>query len=236
MTSDSNHYKTGGLHHYFAAIASILAKDLRFESRSKELLRIWVAFGLFTYVVFLSTGNAQELTEQSGISFFWVTVALLSTIGLYRSFAEEVELGTWTNLLMSPVDHSTIYFAKFLSNLMVCLIAEIPMVAVYMILVGLPYNLGMFLLSLLLGSACMMSVGTLLAAFVIQKSYNELALPIMMLPIVSPVINLASQLMKSAMSGHVVGIGEMVIIYLIGYVVIILMGAGAAFSMITELY
>jgi heme exporter protein B len=224
---------------YLGIVAAVAIKDLRSEARSRDILGGWATFGLLILLVFSVTINVAALpVETFGPGFLWVSFALVGTIGLNQSFSQERDRGGWTALLLAPIDHSAIYFGKLIGNLVISFIAEAAVLAGFFVFYGPPIDLVGLVVVTFLGTLGFVGVGTLLAAFVATSHSKQLLLPILMLPIVIPVIQLASALMSGALigSGLAFEAKGFVIVFLIGYDVIAVLGGASAFSFITELY
>lgn len=228
---------TQRLKSYLNMVALIAIKDLRSEARGRAILAVWAAFGLLIFLTFYVSLNVFQYGFQTTApTILWVAFAITGTMSLTQSYNQELEYGGWHALLMSPMDHSAIYFGKLISNLIVSLIAEIVIVIGFSFVYDWPVDsLGM-LLALLLGTVGFVSVGTLAAAFVIEKRGKELLLPLMVLPVIIPVIALAGQLTSLALTQSMTVEWGLIIIILLGYDIITVFGAAAAFSLIAELY
>ncbi len=217
--------------------ALIAAKDLRSEARGRHILAVWGVFGLLIFVTFYVTLGLFQLdflTVAPGI--MWVVFALIGTLGLTQSYNQELEAGGWQALLMSPIDHSAIYFGKLASNVVVSLIAEIVVLVGFSFVTRWPVDSFGTLLALVLGTIGFIGVGVLAAAFVIDKRGKELLLPIMVMPVVIPVIALAGQMMAVALRQPLSSEWSFIVILLVGYDLVTVLAGAAAFSMIAEMY
>lgn len=174
---------------YFKSIFAIAWKDLAAELRSRELLSAMLVFALLVILIFnfaLKLDAKTRLTATSGI--LWVTFTFAGTLGLNRSMAIEKDRGCLDGLLLAPVDRSTIFFGKLLSNLAFMFIVEIIVLPLYSLL----YNINLFipglLLVILLGSVGYIAIGTLLAAMAVQTRTRDVMLPILLFPVIIPVV------------------------------------------------
>lgn len=174
---------------YLKSIFAIAWKDLAAELRSRELLSAMLVFALLVILIFnfaLKLDAKTRLTATSGI--LWVTFTFAGTLGLNRSMAIEKDRGCLDGLLLAPVDRSTIFFGKLLSNLAFMFIVEIIVLPLYSLL----YNINLFnpglLLVILLGSVGYIAIGTLLAAMAVQTRTRDVMLPILLFPVVIPVV------------------------------------------------
>ena len=174
---------------YLKAIFAIAWKDLASELRSRELISAMLVFALLVILIFnfaLKLDAKTRMVATSGI--LWVTFTFAGTLGLNRSMAVEKDRGCLDGLLLAPVDRSSIYFGKLLSNLVFMFIVEAIVLPVYSVL----YNINLFnpglLLVIFLGSVGYIAIGTLLAAMAVQTRTRDVMLPILLFPVVIPVV------------------------------------------------
>lgn len=222
---------------YFDIVAAIVRKDLAAEARRSEVLAPWATYGVMIIVVLWATVDISTLAmEQVGSGLIWVSFILVGAMGLSRSFAYERSHGAWEALLMAPVDHSAIYFGKLISNLLFTLVAEIAVLVAFAFLFGPPANALYLLFATIMGTLGFVSVGTLLAAFTSAMHNKELLLPIMLLPMVIPVIAIASGLTSGAFAGAIDSDWLIIVVFLTGYDLLLVAGGATAFSFMAELY
>ena len=177
--------------HNMRCIMSIIQKDLLLEIRMKEVLASIFIFGLLVILIFnfaFSPGIKNKIEIIPGI--LWVAFIFSGTIGLNRSFQKENNNNCLDGLLLSPVDKNSIYLGKMLSNLIFMLFCEAIILPVFSIF----FNIDLFSIILplsgiiFLGTLGFVIVGTLFAGISENTRSKEILLPILLLPIVSPVI------------------------------------------------
>jgi heme exporter protein B len=171
------------------ATLAILQKDLIAEFRSFELISAMLVFSLLVIIIFNFALELDIKTRQSVTAgVLWTTFAFAGTLGLNRSMSVERDRGCMDGLLLAPVDRSSIYFGKALSNLAFMLIVEVVVLPVYSLL----YNVNLFRFDLigviLLGSIGYTAVGTLLSTMSAQTRTREILLPILLFPVAIPVL------------------------------------------------
>jgi heme exporter protein B len=174
---------------FVRATFAIVRKDLTAEWRSRELFSSMLVFSLLVILIFnfaLELDAKARTSVTSGV--LWVTFAFAGTLGLNRSMAVEKDRGCLDGLLLAPVDRSSIYFGKAISNLIFMLVVEAIVLPVYSLL----YNSNLFqpglLLVILLGSIGYVAVGTLLSAMAVQTRTRDVLLPILLFPLAIPVL------------------------------------------------
>ena len=171
------------------ATLAIVQKDLVAEFRSFELISAMLVFSLLVIIIFNFALELDIKTRQSVTAgVLWTTFAFAGTLGLNRSMSVEKDRGCMDGLLLAPVDRSSIYFGKAISNLAFMLIVEAIVLPVYSLL----YNVNLFRFDLLgvilLGSIGYTAVGTLLSAMSVQTRTREVLLPILLFPVAIPVL------------------------------------------------
>ncbi|SFM20599.1 heme exporter protein CcmB [Methanolobus profundi] len=171
----------------------IAAKDLRSEFRTKQMLNSMLIFSLIVMVIFsISFGDVLGQTELVGKlapGVLWVAFTFAGTLGLSRSFAGEMENGCLEGLKLSPIDRSSIYIGKTISNVLLMFIVELLTIPIFIVLFN--YNIsgipGLALV-IFLGTFGFVSVGTLLSALSASTRAREIMLPVLLLPLIIPVI------------------------------------------------
>ncbi|MFN2215643.1 MAG: heme exporter protein CcmB [Anaerolineales bacterium] len=187
---------------YLKAMFAIAWKDLAAELRSRELLSAMLVFALLVILIFNFSLKLDAKTRTAATSgILWVTFTFAGTLGLNRSMAVEKDRGCLDGLLLAPVDRSSIYFGKVLSNLVFMFIVEAIVLPVYSIL----YNVNLFnpwlLLVIFLGSVGYIAIGTLLAAMAVQTRTRDVMLPILLFPVVIPVVIAAVEASSGFLQG-----------------------------------
>jgi heme exporter protein B len=171
----------------------IAAKDLRSEFRTKQMLNSMLIFSLVVIIIFsISFGDVLSQTELVGKlapGVLWVAFTFAGTLGLSRSFAGEMENGCLEGLKLSPIDRSSIYIGKTISNAVLMFIVELLTIPIFIVLFN--YNIsgipGLALV-IFLGTFGFVSVGTLLSALSASTRAREIMLPVLLLPLIIPVI------------------------------------------------
>lgn len=187
---------------FLRAVGAVAWKDLAAEFRSREVFTAMLVFSLLVIVIFNFALELDIRTRQSVTSgVLWVTFAFAGTLGLNRSMSIEKDQGSLDGLLLAPVDRSSIYFGKVISNLTFMLTVEAIVLPVYSFL----YNVNLFqpglLLTLLLGSVGYIVVGTLLATMAVHARTRDIMLPILLFPVAIPVLIAAVKASGGVLTG-----------------------------------
>lgn len=171
----------------------IAAKDLKSEFRTKQMLNSMLIFSLVVIVIFsISFGDLlsqPEIVAKLAPGVLWIAFTFAGTLGLSRSFAGEMENGCLEGLKLSPIDRSSIYIGKTISNSVLMFIVELITIPIFIVLFN--YNItgiiGLVIV-IFLGTFGFVSVGTLLSALSTSTRAREIMLPVLLLPLIIPVL------------------------------------------------
>jgi heme exporter protein B len=129
-----------------------------------------------------------EKVRQVAPGALWVAFAFSGVLGLNRAFALEKDRGCLEGLLLAPVDHTAIYFGKMASTMLFMLVVEAVMLPVFTAFFGVNLFDLRLILTMVLGTLGFASVGTVLSAMTAQTRAREVLLPILLLPVATPVL------------------------------------------------
>jgi heme exporter protein B len=91
-------------------------------------------------------------------------------------------------LLIAPVDRAALYLAKVVAVLVSMLAVQVIAVPAFIALFNVRVDLGLLVLSLVLGTVGLAGVGTLFAAMAAHTRAREVLLPLLLFPVQVPVI------------------------------------------------
>lgn len=177
----------------------ITRKDLYSEWKTKQIISTMLIFSALVIVTFSFAFDPANNAVKAVIpGMIWVITIFSGILGLNRSFLGEQGNDSLSGLLIAPVDPSSIYLGKFLSNLVLVVLVQIVAIPLLFILFDFKVagNIGLLFLVLLLGTVGFISVGTFLAALSANSKSSEMLLPIILFPVVSPVVIGAVQATK----------------------------------------
>jgi heme exporter protein B len=187
------------------ALLAILGKDLRTELRTREVLTPTLVFPILVLLVFrfsFETGDAAGL-HAAAPGVVWASALLSSLLSLTRSFAAEREDDRLYGLLLSPVDRGTIYLAKVAGNITFLFLVEAVTLVVFGLFfdVDLRPGLGLLLPVVALGTLGISAVGTLFAAMAVNTRAREGLLPLLLIPVITPVLLAVLEYTRRALAG-----------------------------------
>ncbi len=179
----------------FAQYRVLLAKDLRREFRTKEML---VSMGVYALLVIVVYGVAlgfanpgDEFLKVAG-GLLWALIVFTSLLGLNRSFAVEKENDCLEGLLLAPLDRGVIFLSKATSNLLLLLLVELVAVPLFWLFFGSFVNPAetapLMVLPLLVGSVGIAGVGTLLSTITANTKGKDVMLALLFVPVIFPLL------------------------------------------------
>jgi heme exporter protein B len=173
------------------AAAIILAKELRLEFRTRELLTATIIFSLTVIILFsFAFDPSAAEARRIGPGLLWIAFLFAGSLMLNPSFARERANDTLDALRMAPISTFAILVGKMLANFIFMSLAEIVLVPVFSILYNVPLAAvaGRLIFVLVLGTAGLVITGTVFSAISAQARMRELLLPLLLLPILAPLL------------------------------------------------
>jgi len=173
------------------ASAILLAKELRLEFRTRELLSATIIFALVIVVLFsFAFDPTAAESRRYGPGLLWISFLFAGSLMLNPSFARERLNDTMDALRMAPISPFAILSAKMLANFIFMSLVEVVLVPVFSVLynVSLAGVVGKLILVLVLGTIGMTVTGTVFSAISSHARLRELLLPLLLLPILTPLL------------------------------------------------
>ncbi len=206
------------------AAAIILAKELRTEFRTLELLQTTVVFVLVVLVLFSFTFDptASE-SRRFGPGLLWLAFLFAGSLMLHPSFTREQTNETLAALRLAPIELIAILLGKVLANFLFLLLAEVLLLPIFAVLynVHLAPVLGRLLLVLVLGTLGLTTNGTVFSAIASQSRMRELLLPLLLLPVLTPVL-IASAEATAGLLGDPPELPRLWLVFLVAFDVLFL--------------
>jgi heme exporter protein B len=176
--------------------STLLGKELRTEFRSRELLTTTIVFILMVIVLFSFTFDPSYTeSRRFGPGLLWLAFLFAASLMLQPCFLREQNNDTLSALRLSVSDPFAIFLAKLIANTLFLLLTELLMLPVFSILYNVPVLrvFGQLVLVFFLGSLGVSIAGTALSAISAQARMRELLLPLLLLPMLTPILVASTQ-------------------------------------------
>lgn len=175
----------------FAATRALLAKELRVELRTGEIV---ITTGLFATLVAVLTSLAFYVDRRTALQIapgvLWIALTFAGVLAMGRSFQREREHDVFRALLLAPVPRSAIYLSKLISSFLFLAVVETVLVLEVTVLFSL--ELGGVALPLcgllVLGTLGFTATGNLFAALSLRSRAREMMLSVVVLPLTAPAL------------------------------------------------
>jgi heme exporter protein B len=178
----------------------LLGKELRTEFRSRELLTTTIVFILIVLVLFSFTFDPlSEEARRFGSGLLWLAFLFAASLMLQPCFLREQTNDTLSALRLSVSDPFSIFLAKLAANTLFLLITELLLLPVFAVMYGVPVLrvLHWLVMVFFLGSLGVSIAGTALSAISAQARMRELLLPLLLLPLLTPILIASTEVTAS---------------------------------------
>jgi heme exporter protein B len=178
----------------------LLGKELRTEFRSRELLTTTVVFILMVIVLFSFTFDPTSAeSRRFGPGLLWLAFLFAASLMLQPCFLREQTNDTLSALRLSVEDPFAIFLAKLAANTLFLLLTEFLLLPIFSVLynVAVLPVLGWLIFVFFLGSLGVSIAGTALSAISAQARMRELLLPLLLLPLLTPVLVASTEVTKA---------------------------------------
>jgi len=180
--------------------AVLLGKELRTEFRSRELLTTTVVFVLIVIVLFSFTFEpTSEESRRFAPGLLWLAFLFASSLMLQPCFLREQHNDTLSALRLSVSDPFSVFLAKLVANTLFLLLTELLLLPLFATMYNVPVVpvLPWIVLVFFLASLGISTAGTALSAISAQARMRELLLPLLMLPLLTPILVASTEITKA---------------------------------------
>lgn len=174
----------------WAVFWCVLKRDLLLAMRRRTDVLTTLFFFVIVVSLFpLGVGTERQVLQILGPGVVWVAALLASMLALERLFAADYEDGTLEQMLLTAQPLSLLVLAKVGAH---WLLTGLPLVLIAP-LVGMQYHLsdaqiGIMMLSLLLGTPILSLIGAIGAALTLGLRGGGILLSLLILPLYIPVL------------------------------------------------
>src|SRR5262249_48662833 len=168
-----------------------VAKDLRLEWRSRDVLNSMLFFSLLVVVIFsfAFSPTVEESRRMAG-GLVWTAFLFSTIMALNQSWARELRNGVLDAYRVSPAPAEALFLGKCLGNFIFVVLLECLMAPLFVVFYNLSSvgPLWQLVVIALLGTWALVVNGTFFAAMSIRTRNRELMLPLLLLPISIPAV------------------------------------------------
>lgn len=176
---------------FFRIAWLVMRKDIRVESRSREVLYTTAFFAASCVLVFsFAFVRLGRPVEGAEAGIVWVALAYAGQLALGRAFERELHQDALRGLLLAPVERSAIFVGKLIGIMLLMGIVEVVVVFFVALFFSTAFFEHPFLFVGLLatGTIGFAAVGTLFAAMLARSQSRTVLLPVLLYPVTIPVL------------------------------------------------
>ncbi len=168
---------------------AIFSKDLASELRTRYAINALIMFVVVTLSVIMFALVGETLSPGAMVGMLWVVMFFAAMSGLSRGFVAEEERGTTMTLqlLASP---TAVYLGKLLFNLVLVLALNVFIVLLFLLTMD-QFSVrqpDLFWAVMLLGSMCMASATSIIAAIIAKANTKGTLFPVLSFPVLLPLL------------------------------------------------
>ena len=186
-------------------IGVVVRKDFVLEWRGRSRMLSVLLFGTVTLLLFsFAIGPDSVMLQAAGGGFLVLALLMSSILGLSESFRVEQEDRGVEGLLLLPIDPPALYYGKTISNTLFLSVLAPVLAPIALVLYSFeiePTRLISLLGLWILAAAGLSAPGTLYAAMTSRLQSQDVLLPLLYFPLVTPVLMGAVKSIDLILSG-----------------------------------
>ena len=185
----------------FRVATVILTKDLRIECRSKVLTSQIMPFAVVTLVLFAFALDGDVILQRTAPGLVWLAMLFSSMIIVQRSFSVETSDGALDALRVAGADMSAVFWGKWMALVIQLLVLEVVLLVGAIVMYGIELRGSgvVLLVTSSISATCGLSaVSTIYAGLASGIRGRESLLPLLVLPVASPVLIGATRAAEAA--------------------------------------
>ena len=184
----------------------LLHKDIKIEFRAKQALFATMAFGvLLILMIGMALDSQGPLPPEIGAGVLWMAMLFAIAIGMNRHDVQDRELEGRQGLFLAPIDPSLIYYAKWMSTMIVVGLANLATLIAFFVILNQPLAVHgwAFVGGFLLGTMSLTGIGTFLATLCVHSRLRDILVPVLLFPLAVPLLLALIRITVYASSAHV---------------------------------
>jgi heme exporter protein B len=185
------------------AFAAVLARELRLAARRRaEWAQPLTFYAILATLFALGAAPNAAWLQTAAPAILWVGALLAALLSLDRVFRGDYEDGTLEQLLLAPQPMSLLVLAKLAGQWIVVGVPLMVLAPVLGAAFGMtPPVLAMLTASLALGLPALVLLAGFVSALTVGLPRAGVLLPVIVLPLVSPVVIFGAGAVRAAASG-----------------------------------
>lgn len=188
---------------FWNGVMAIAWKDILSELRTREIISSVLVFALLILLIFnFAFDLSPDLIRQIAPGLLWVAFAFSGVLALNRAFIPEKEENCLEGLMGCPVGREVIYAGKAIGSLVFMLLVEVIVFPVFALFFDINVFRPEVIVVTLLATIGFVAVGTIFSALAVNTRAREMVLPILFLPVVSPIIIAAVEASTVSLAGQ----------------------------------
>lgn len=180
---------------------AVARKDLQLELRRRETVSFALPFSATLLLTFgLAFGPGQDPVKESAPAILWLVLLFAGILLLRRAFDTENEDDAYEGLILTPADRGGIFLGKVLAVVTELVVLEALSLLGTIFFFGVTLNVDLWMLAgaFILGALALCAIGTIFAALSSRARAREALLPLLVLPLVTPVLLAGIRVTQSA--------------------------------------
>jgi heme exporter protein B len=186
-------------------VMAVAAKDLRIELRGRHAAGVALPFAGTLLLAFgLALGPGRALLQAAAPGLLWLALLFASTLLARRGYEAEAEDGALEGLVLAPVDKAAVFAGKAAAMALELLVLEASVLVMVAVLFALPLGRGLAVVAaaLALGTVGLAAAGSLFGALAVVPRAREALLPLLVMPLVTPVLVAGVKATELAVAGR----------------------------------
>lgn len=181
----------------------VAGKDLRIELRSRVTLQQVLPFAVLVLVIFgLALDPDRGFLGRASAGLFWVAVLFCTLLAVQRAVGVESADGNRDALRLSGLDPAGIFLGKAAAVAAQLVAVEAVLAVGVVVMYGVEVTgVALLVASALAATAGLAAAGTLYGVLAAGLRVTDTLLPILLLPVLSPVLIGATEAFEAALGG-----------------------------------
>jgi heme exporter protein B len=184
-------------------VGLVAGKDLRIERRARVTLQQILPFGAIVLLLFaFALDPDRGVLRRVAPGLFWIAVLLAVLLAVSRAFTIETENGARDGLRLSGLDPAAIFLGKAAAIAVQLAVLEALLAVGIVLLFDVSLSsIGPLILATIAATVGLAATGTLYGVLAVGLRMRETLVPVLLLPVVSPVLLGATRAWEAAIDG-----------------------------------